>query len=140
MYSVHLPEERSGPPPPLADNERWLVELAANRTQGKRAVGGALRLTNKRLLFTPNLVESKLGGKPWSCVCPDIVSVGITHRRYSLFELFSGGLVDRLRIDLRNGRTELFVVSDPAQRAAEFRELLNVPEPGGKLPVARVLE
>jgi hypothetical protein len=137
---VTLPEYWFGPPPDLAVDERWVVHLAANRTQGKRAVGGGLHVTNHRLLFSPNLIDARLGGKPWSCALGDIVGVGVQHRRFSLLELFSGGLVDRVRIDLRDGRRELFVVDRPEQRAAELRSLLSIPEPGADLPSARVIE
>jgi hypothetical protein len=45
-----------------------------------------------------------------------------------------------VRVDLLDGRRELFVVAQPEQRAAELRERLHVPEPGGELPAARVIE
>ena len=135
-----LPEYWFGPPPDLADDEHWLAHVAANRTQGKRAVGGGLHVTNHRLLFSPNLIDARLGGKPWSCALVDIVSVGVQRRRFSLLELFSGGLVDRVRFDLRGGARELFVVDRPDQRAAELRALLSMPEPGADLPAARLIE
>ena len=135
-----LPEYWFGPPPVLADNERWITHLAANRSQGKRAVGGGLHLSTHRLLFTPNLIDATLGGKSWACARPEIASVGIEPGRFSPLELFSGGLYDRLRVDLTDGRRELFVVADPKQRAATLRELLQAPEPGAELPVARVIK
>jgi hypothetical protein len=137
---VTLPEYWFGPPPELAENERWFIHLAANRTQGKRAVGGGLHVTTQRLLFCPNVIDARLGGKPWSCALSEISSVGVQMRRFSLVELFSGGLADRLRFDLRDGGRELFVVSQPAQRAAELRALLGAPEPDVELPRARLLE
>ena len=135
-----LPENWFGPPPELADGERWVSHHAANRTQGRRAVGGGFHVTTQRLLFSPNVIDRKLLGRAWSCVLTDVVSVGVQPRRFSLLELFSGGLVDRLRVDLRDGGRELFVVNKPEQLAARLREQLNVPEPGGDLPVARVRE
>ncbi len=135
-----LPKYWFGPPPELAADEHWVVHLAANRSQGKRAVGGGLHLTTQRLLFSPNVIDAKLGGKPWSCALPEILSVGVERSRFSLLELFSGGLTDRLRLDLRDGGRELFVVRDPEQRAAELRELLHAPESAAELPAARVIE
>src|SRR5215207_2526049 len=135
-----LPEYWFGPPPQLADDESWVTHLPANRTQGKRAVGGGLHLTNQRLLFSPNVIDAKLGGKPWSCMLFEIASIGMQRRRFSLLELFSGALADRLRFDLQDGRSELFVVSNPAQRATELRELLHVPDCSAELPVARVIK
>jgi hypothetical protein len=35
-------------------------------------------------------------------------------RRWSLREVFRGGLVDRQRVDVRDGVIERFVVTDPA--------------------------
>ncbi len=134
-----LPAYWFGPPPTLADGEQWVIHLAANRSQGKRAVGGGLHLTTQRLLFCPNVIDVRLGGKPFACTRAEIVAVGIERGRFSLLELFSGGLRDRLRLDLHDGRRELFVVSSPAQRAAELRDLLDVRESGAELPAARVL-
>jgi hypothetical protein len=134
-----LPAYWFGPPPQLAADERWVTHLPANRSQGKRAVGGGLHVTNQRLLFSPNIIDAKLGGKPWSCPLSDIASVGIQRRRFSLLEMFSGGWVDRVRVDFHDGRRELFVVSNPAQRATELRELLHVPESAGELPTARLI-
>ena len=135
-----LPEYWFGPPPVMVDDERWVSHLAANRSQGKRAVGGGLHLTTQRLLFSPNVIDARLGGKPWSCALSEIASVGIERGRFSLLELFSGGLRDRLRVDLHDGRRERFVVASPAQRAAELRDRLQVPESGAELPSARVVE
>jgi hypothetical protein len=123
---VTLPRYWFGPPPTLADDESWVAHFAANRTQGKRAVGGGLHLTTHRLLFCPNIVDGKLGGKSWSCATAEIASVGVERRRFSLLELFSGALSDRLRLDFRDGRREFFVVAQPRQRAAELRELLHL--------------
>ena len=89
-----LPEYWFGPPPDLADDEHWLAHVAANRTQGKRAVGGGLHVTNHRLLFSPNLIDARLGGKPWSCALADIVRQ-VTIRYDNLFEIsfpYSAGI------------------------------------------------
>jgi hypothetical protein len=137
---VSLPEFWFGPPPALADNEQWVAHLAANRSQGKRAVGGGLHVTTERLLFCPNAIDARLGGKPWSCTRAEVAGVGVQRPSYSPLELFSGGLVDRLRFDLNDGRRELFVVSRPGAVAATLRELLQASESGGELPVARVIK
>jgi hypothetical protein len=134
-----LPAFWFGPPPTLAENERWLLNLPANRTQGKRAVGGGLHVTNERVLFCPNVIDARLGGKPWSCQNSEITSIGIARRRFSLLELFSGGLADRLRFDLVDGAQELFVIKDPTRRASELCAMLHVP-PASELPAMRVVE
>ena len=137
---VTLPETWFGTPPVLADNEQWVMQLAANRTQGKRAVGGGLHITTQRLLFKPNVIDGRLGGRSWQCALAEIVAVGVEPSRFSLLELFSGGLSDRLRFDLQDGSRELFVVSNPEARAAELRELLQAPTARADLPPARVIE
>ncbi len=50
------------PKPELSPNERELETYRANRTQGSRAVGGHLLLTDQRLLFYPHKVDSATGG------------------------------------------------------------------------------
>ena len=134
-----LPAFWFGPPPTLADNEHWLLNLAANRTQGKRAVGGGLHVTNERVLFCPNVIDARLGGKAWSCQRVEITSIGIARGRFSLLEMFSGGLTDRLRFDLVDGEQELFVIKDPTRRARELCAMLHVP-PASELPAMRVVE
>jgi hypothetical protein len=137
---VTPPEHWSGPPLELVDGEAWIFHLVANRAQGKRAVAGGLHLTTQRLLFTPSVVEARLGGKPWSCASSEIASVGVQPGRRSLLEMFSGGREDRLRIDLTGGTQQLFVVRDPARVAEDLRKVLGVPEPAGELPAARVVK
>ncbi|MGE0550481.1 MAG: hypothetical protein AB7O24_04765 [Kofleriaceae bacterium] len=134
-----LPKFWFGPPPALVDGESFVVHHAANRLQGKRTVGGGLHLTTQRLLFTPTVFDARFGGNAWSCTLAEVVSVGVQRGRFSLRELFRGGLVDRLRIDMADGSRELFVVTNPGQRAAEFREHLQVPPPSAELPAARVI-
>ena len=108
----------------MATEEPALAEFAANRAEGMTAVGGALRVTNERLVFTPTVHEVGYGRKPWSCALTDVVAIGIEPRR--LINFSSGGLRKRLRIELRDGTCELFVVSRVAERAAQLRELMLV--------------
>ena len=129
-----------GPLPALPDGEQWVAHFAANRTQGKRAVGGALHITTVRALFQPNQMESGMGGRPWSCARKEIVAAGIQPRRFSLLELFSGGLTDRLLLQLEDGRRELFVINHLATRFEEIRAILGVPLAQSELPNARVIK
>lgn len=135
-----LPQSWFGPLPTLPEGEEWVAHYAANRTQGKRAVGGALHLTTRRALFEPNTMESGLGGRPWSCSRDEIVAAGIQPRRFSLFELFSGGLVDRLLLELKDGGRELFVINGLGARFEEIRAILGVPLAQRQLPNARVIK
>jgi hypothetical protein len=123
--STALPKWWFGPPPVLRPDERWLANHAANRTQGKRAVGGGLHFTNYRVLFTPNVLDVALGGKAWACAREDVTAIGVQPARFAFTEMFSGGLVERLRLDLRDGRFELFVVSAPAEVARSLQAVLR---------------
>ncbi|MBW2463638.1 MAG: hypothetical protein JRH11_18445 [Deltaproteobacteria bacterium] len=116
-----LPRFWFGPPPEFEAGEEWVAHYAANRTQRKRAVGGGLHITNQRVLFCPNVVDRSLGGQPWECAVAEVSSVSAEPGRFSLAELFSGGLRTRLRVDLRDGATQFFVVA----RVAEAQEKLS---------------
>ena len=126
--------------PTLAESEEWVAHYAANRTQGRRAVGGAFHITTHRVLFEPNTMESGMGGRAWSCWRDQIVAAGIEPRRFSLLELFSGGLVDRLLLELADGRRELFVINGLATRFEEIRSILGVPIAQRELPSARLVK
>jgi hypothetical protein len=129
-----------GPLPVLAEGEEWVAHYAANRTQGKRAVGGALHITTLRMLFEPNTMESGMGGRAWSCWRDEIVAAGIHPGRFSLLELFSGGIVDRMLLELKNGRRELFVLNNLGKSFEEIRAILGVPIAQRALPKARVIK
>lgn len=100
-------------PAQLAGDETLIWKKLANRTQGARAVGGRLFLTDRRLMFQPNRIDAVLRGRAWSTPLTLIERVGYEDPDGSLFSggLFSGGLRTRLRIDLVGGGTELFVVN-----------------------------
>lgn len=61
-------------------------------------------------------------------------------REFALLELFSGGLSDRLLLELTDGRRELFVVNDLGARFEEIRAILGVPIAQRSLPKARVIK
>lgn len=91
--------------------------MLANRTQGRRAVGGSLDLCDGLLVFRPNAFDRALGGEPVDIALAQVVDVGIEPGRLSPMEFFSGGLRSRLRVQLADGTTELFVVRDPDHAA-----------------------
>jgi len=139
-----LPRFWFGAPPQLRDGEQWVAHHAANRTQGRRAVGGGLHFTTQRLLFSPNVIDSKLGGQRWECALGEIETLGVEPGKFRIMELFSGGLAARLRVELTDGRKELFVISAPEQRVAELLHLLAGVRSGSgataPLPEARVVK
>ncbi|MFF0544723.1 hypothetical protein ACWEVD_12350 [Nocardia thailandica] len=88
--------------------EKVVWRQLANRTQGKRAVGGRLYLTSRRLLFTPNRLDAATGGRRWEVPLEQVRGLG---RENPDGGLFSGGLRTRLRVDTDTG-AELFVVGE----------------------------
>ena len=135
---AELPKFWFGPPPELAADETWVAHYAANRSQGRRAVGGGLHFTTRRVLFSPNRIDARLGGESWSCALTEIASLGIQPGRLALADLFSGGLRARLRIN-----RDLFVIGSPATKLAELQSLVAAQTgsaPPSDLPVARVVE
>ena len=98
-----------------------------SRATARRASAPSVAACTSRACAScsPNIVDAKLGGKAWYCALADVESVGIEPGRFSLFELFSGGLRDRLAIQLRDGSRELFVVDQPAVLADQLRALVT---------------
>ncbi|MBC7301256.1 MAG: hypothetical protein H5T78_09890 [Nocardia sp.] len=94
--------------PKLTAPETVTWKYLANRTQNSRAVGGRLYLTGERLLFEPTHIDALTGGRSWQTPLTSITAVGT---QAPTGGMFSGGLRTRLRIDLRDGGTELFVVN-----------------------------
>ncbi len=102
--------------------------LAANRDQNGRAVGGRLFVTDKRLLFQPNRIDSVTGGKAWTCDLGEIAAVGASPRDG---RPFSGGLRTRLRVETKDGDVERFVMNHLGEVIDELRTTTGVD--GGEL-------
>ena len=77
----------------------------------RRAVGGKLFGTCKRLIFIPNRIDSLMGGFPVEIPNGAISSLSKTSPTYSLAGLFSGAFRSRLCIQLDHGKAHLFVVN-----------------------------
>lgn len=91
------------------DGETEVFSVLANRTQStNRAVGGKLFVTNRRLLFAPHLFDSILGGETRTIFLTEITQISTQNAGG---DTFGGGLRNRLRIDLKNGANELFVIN-----------------------------
>src|SRR5205823_1300502 len=63
--------------PLLGPNEVAVWSGPANRTQGWRAVGGKLFVTDQRVVFIPHSFDRKTGGSGWSCSGPEIQAIGV---------------------------------------------------------------
>ena len=95
--------------PRFERGERVLMKPGANRSQGNRAIGGRLFVTDRRVIFVPNIVDRLTGATTWTCGLSDVGDVGTAER--SLNEPFSGAARRRLEVRLAGGGKELFVVN-----------------------------
>ncbi|MBC7797026.1 MAG: hypothetical protein H7Z37_09145 [Pyrinomonadaceae bacterium] len=103
-------------------NETVEWSFFANRSQSaNRAVGGKLFVTNKRLLFSPHYFDYILNGKIWQTELRNVRQIGVLKKGG---DVFGGGLRDRLRIDLRDGQTELFVVNNLTKIVERLRSTI----------------
>jgi hypothetical protein len=112
-----------GLPEPDVEDEAGSKALiwrhSASQIQSARGtVGGSLYLTAGRLLFRPDSLEAAIGGQQWSARLSTVRSASIQLRGGNVLK---GGLRDRLRIDLADGSSELFVVD----RINEVIEVIN---------------
>lgn len=105
------------------ENENVLWSCLANRTQSnKRAVGGKLFLTNKRLLFCPHLFDYVLGGQKLSINLNEIASIDNQDKGG---DFFGGGARKRLKISLKDGNIELFVVNKLDMVVEELKQHIS---------------
>lgn len=99
--------------PELLESEEIILAYPANMTQKDwRAVGGKLFITNQRIIFTTNVIDDKLGGKSFAKAREDVDYIFIKERKLSFTELFSGGLVNRLGLKLKDNSEIFFVVNE----------------------------
>jgi len=108
----------------LEDGETVVWEKRANHTAGVRAVGGKLYLTDRRLVFESRGLGR--GGKLWSTPLSEVARVTVADR--DLSGVFSGGLTNRLRVELASGDEELFVVRKVAEVAKDLSEAAAIRE------------
>ncbi|SNZ04895.1 hypothetical protein SAMN06269185_0714 [Natronoarchaeum philippinense] len=104
-----------------SDTEAVQFDERANHTQNRRrAVGGKLFVTDRRVVFVPHTFDDVLGGAhvdvPLDAV--ETVTTEPADRspgaivRQPLDTLFGGSLRTRLRIETADGDAELFLVDD----------------------------
>ena len=84
--------------------------------------GGHLVATHSRLVFTPTPENEQLGGRAWSAPLTDVQAVGTKPRTWNLRDR---GLRTRLRVTMRDGHDELFVVSNVHRAVEELSGLLG---------------
>ena len=106
---------------PLDPDEQVIWSQRANHSAGRRAVGGKLYLTDRRLLFKPNVGRSK----EWSASRTEVTGFGVQPRGGA--NPFDGSLRSRLRVELRQEEPQLFVVSKLDQAVRDLTEALSKP-------------
>ena len=126
--SAPLPLLWFGPPPELRLDERWVAHHPANRSQGKRAVGGGLHFTNHRVLFTPNVIDARLGGNIRVFTFNDALrgegSINVEKGRYSAYgqklDIERGVLT--FTGPISNPRIDIGIRGKPSLRKEERRQ------------------
>jgi hypothetical protein len=114
------------PGPELEDGETVQWSSSANREQSaRRQVGGAISLTERRLIFVPNRFDAATGGEPWSTNRADIQYVGEVPRETGL-RLGAGAAANRRRMQATtvDGEHQLFVVNHLTEKVSHLRTVL----------------
>jgi hypothetical protein len=91
--------------PDLTEGESITLAQAANRQVGWRALGGRLFVTNRRLVFEPNVVDRNSGGKRWECRLETVRAVEVDRRSATFWG------------PLAKVRPRVFVSTDSAEEA-----------------------
>jgi hypothetical protein len=108
------------PEPDFEEDESIRWEGRANRFQGKvYAIGGGLYLTDRRLIFVPNRIESKIFfGKTWSANLGDLDRAFV-----------GGGLLRTVRVVDRDGGTSRFVIAARKSATASINAAIRAVKP-----------
>lgn len=104
--------------------EQWLANRA---TSSIRAQGGKLFLTNRRVLFSPHLLDYALAGRRWGAELSDVVDISRVDKKGS--HVTAGGARDRLRIELSDGSASLFVVNGLDRVIERLQAAVDAAEP-----------
>ncbi|HEY0280835.1 MAG TPA: hypothetical protein VGC32_21430 [Solirubrobacterales bacterium] len=108
------------PEPELEKGESIRWEDRANLFRGRLwAVGGGLFLSNRRLIFVPNKIESKVFfGKTWSVDLADLDRAFV-----------GGGMLKTVRVVGRDGVTSRFVIGGREKAAARIDAAIRTARP-----------
>jgi hypothetical protein len=108
--------------PSLHPGEDIIFDRFANRQVGRRAIGGRLVATPKRLIFTPNAVDMRTGGKQWSLNLSEVSEVIVERRSDPYWGRFAR-IRPRLFIKTDGGE-EAFLVNRAHHVGAQLVELM----------------
>lgn len=110
LWRQHLSRGLSWPTAQLEVGEHVVLEKRANWSRQGVARGGTLVVTEGRILFQPNSMESSIGLLPATWDRPQIEKVDVAPRGWNLL---AGAPRRRLRFTFTDGTQALFVVDDP---------------------------
>jgi hypothetical protein len=110
------------PKPNLEQGERLIWSVSGNRMQGPRPVGGRLFVTDRRVIFAPNLGEKLLKGKRWEFPRSAIEALTISGQGRDLSE---GGLRRRITITTVDGEHS-FLIAHADRVVTHLREALGL--------------
>jgi hypothetical protein len=109
----------------LQPGENETFSKRANYSAGKRAVGGRLYVTDRRLVFEAHGFDKALGGKSVDVPLRDVTAVSVEPKGSFVKNLTSGGIRDRLRAEA-GGTAHLFVVSPVAEVVEQVRRAASL--------------
>ena len=110
-------------------DERVLGTYHVNYLQpAGRPLGGKLYRTDQRLLFSPHLLDSLLGGETLDVELDGVVDVTLIAGGTG-DEAGPGSTTDRLRLDCEDGSAHSFVVDDLETAIEEIRDSLDGADP-----------
>jgi hypothetical protein len=107
----------------LRPGESLCWKAGAGRVRRAGTAGGLLVLTESRLFFQPNRIDSALGRRVWECPSGAVTAVEALERQPKAW--FAGGMRRRLLIRTHDG-VEAFVVNGLEGKMAELRDLLRL--------------
>lgn len=109
---------------PLVPRESLVWQVACNWQQAGVARGGRLGLTSQALVFEPNRLDRLTGGRGRRVSLSDIASVAVEPGGVAKSPL-SGGMRRRLRLNLKDGRAELLLISDLGTRLRDVEAAVS---------------
>lgn len=108
--------------PQLEPGEKLRWKCFANRVIGRGAItaGGQLAVTDRRILFQPNRIDTALGREVWERPLDGVTGIESVGRSAAVF---AGGVRRRLGIQTEDGH-EVFVVNRLKKKMSDLRALL----------------
>ena len=99
-------------------------QIACNWQQRGIARGGRLGLTSQALVFEPNRVDRLMGGKSRRVPLTEIASVAVEAGGFPKSPV-SGGMRQRMRLNLASGGSELLLINDLNERIHDVEAAID---------------